>query len=93
MGSDGLCSAHIVQISCFLNGVLQTSFPGPELPVHHRAWVTLPARGVARVSLSANRHCGTFKIWKAEGVDNPPCLGFCTAGEGASGSHLFLWLE
>lgn len=36
LGSYVLCSAHIVQISCFLNGVLQTSFSGPDLPVNRR---------------------------------------------------------
>ena len=35
LGSHILCSAYIAQISCFLNGVLQTSFSGPDLPVHH----------------------------------------------------------
>lgn len=96
LGSHVLCSAHIVQISCFLNGVLQTSFSGPDLPVHHHAAAGDTPRNDSEgsgVFLSAQRHCRSCKTWKADGIPSPPSLSFCTAGSGVSGSCLFLWLE
>lgn len=93
LGSHVLCSAHIVQISCFLNGVLQTSFSGPDLPVHHHAAAGDTPRNDSEgsgVFLSAQRHCRSCKTWKADRIPSPPSLSFCTAGSGVSGSCLFL---
>lgn len=93
LGSHVLCSAHIVQISCFLSGVLQTSFSGPNLPVHRHAAAGDTPQSDSEGSgmlLSAQRHCVSCKIWKAEGIASRPSPSFCTTGSGASGCHLFL---
>lgn len=91
LGSCVLCSAHIVQVSCFLSHVLQTSFSGPDLPVHHHAVAGDAPRsdsegsGVS-VSLSSK---ALPDLQDLEGR-SPPGLSFCTARPEAAGSHLFL---
>lgn len=89
LGSHILCSADIVQVSCFLNDVLQTSFSGPDLPVHHHAVAGDTPRSDSEgsgVFLSAQRHCGSCKIWKAE---SHPARASAPPGQGLQGPIFF----